>query len=137
VIAFEPSVFTKQKIEHLPMDIVIRVGKLLQDVHARKQYSLTCLATACGIFTNPKQETQTILLHWSPLKSFTTTPLDGSSCEDLLDTANGFLQEKFATALTQFHENAGNLVKKDFPPTCFQQLYKGKLHPLTPSSQNT
>jgi hypothetical protein len=34
-------------------------------------------------------------------------------------------------------ENAGNLVKKDFPPTCFQQLYKGKLHPLTPSSQNT
>ncbi|CAP86579.1 Pc20g12500 [Penicillium rubens Wisconsin 54-1255] len=125
VIAFEPSVFTKQKIEHLPMDIVIRVGKLLQDVHARKQYSLTCLATACGIFTNPKQETQTILLHWSPLKSFTTTPLDGSSCEDLLDTANGFLQEKFATALTQFHENAGNLVKKDFPPTCFQQLYKG------------
>jgi hypothetical protein len=29
------------------------------------------------------------------LKSFTTTPLDGSSFEDLLDTANGFLQEKY------------------------------------------
>jgi hypothetical protein len=136
VIAFEPSVFTKRKIEHLPMEIIIRVGKLLQDFYAQNQYSLTCLATVCGIFTNPKQETRTILLHWSPLRSF-TTPLDGSSFEALLDIAKGFLQEKFAAALTQFHENAGNLVKKDFPPTCFQQLYKGKLQPLTPSSQNT
>ncbi|KAJ6177949.1 hypothetical protein N7519_008410 [Penicillium mononematosum] len=125
VIAFEPSVFTKHKIEHLPMDIVIRVGNLLQGFYAQNQHSLTCLATVCGIFTNPKQETQTILLHWSPLRSFTTTSLDGSSSEDLLEIAKDFVQEKFAAALTQFHENAGHLVKKDFPPTCFQQLYKG------------
>ncbi|CAG8896595.1 unnamed protein product [Penicillium egyptiacum] len=125
VIAFEPSVFTKHKIEHLPMDIVIRVGKLLQDLYAQNQYSLTCLAMVCGIFTNPKQETQTILLHWSPLRSYATTSLDGSSFENLLDIAKDFIQEKFAAALTQFHENTGCLVKKDFPPTCFQQLYKG------------
>ncbi|KGO54138.1 DNA helicase, UvrD-like, C-terminal [Penicillium expansum] len=125
VISFEPSVFTKQKIEHLPMDIVIRVGKLLQDFYAQNQYSLTCLAMSCGIFTNPKQENQTILLHWSPLRTYTATPLDGSSSENLLDIAKDFIQDKFAAALTQFHENAYSLMKRDFPPTCFQQLYEG------------
>ncbi|OQD61522.1 hypothetical protein PENPOL_c016G10680 [Penicillium polonicum] len=125
VIAFEPSVFTKHKTEHLPMDIVIRVGKLLQDFYSRSQYSLSSLAMVCGIFTNPKQENQTILLHWSPLRTYTATPLDGSSFENLLDIAKDFIQDKFAAALTQFHENTYSLMKKDFPPTCFQQLYKG------------
>ncbi|KUM63621.1 hypothetical protein ACN42_g3458 [Penicillium freii] len=125
VIAFEPSVFTKHKTEHLPMDIVIRVGKLLQDFYSRSQYSLSSLAMVCGIFTNPKQENQTILLHWSPLRTYTATPLDGSSFENLLDIAKDFIQDKFSAAVTQFHENAYSLMKKDFPPTCFQQLYKG------------
>ncbi|EKV12225.1 TPR and ankyrin repeat-containing protein 1 [Penicillium digitatum PHI26] len=125
VIAFEPTVLTRQKIEHLPMDIVIRVGELLQEFYARNQYSLTCLAMSCGIFTNPKQENQTILLHWSPLRTYTATPIDGSSSENLLDIAKDFIQDKFAAVLTQFHENASSLVKKDFPPTCFHQLYKG------------
>lgn len=115
------------------MDIVIRVGKLLQDFYARGQYSLNSLAMACGIFTNPKQESQTILLHWSPLRTYTATPLDGSSFENLLDIAKDFIQDKFAAALTQFHENAYSLMKKDFPPTCFQQLYKGKLCPFKPT----
>lgn len=118
------------------MDIVIRVGKLLQDFYARSQYSLSSLAMACGIFTNPKQENQTILLHWSPLRTYTATSLDGSSFENLLQIAKGFIQEKFATALTQFHENAYSLMKQDFPPTCFQQLYKGKLCPFTPLFEN-
>ncbi|OQE34898.1 hypothetical protein PENCOP_c015G08976 [Penicillium coprophilum] len=125
VVAFEPSVFTKQKVEHLPMDIIIRVGKLLQDVHARNLYSFTCLAMTFGIFTNPKQENQTILLHWSPLRTITATAADEFSFENLLDMAKDFIQEKFAAALTQFHENACSLMKTDFPSTCFQQLYKG------------
>ncbi|KAJ5822742.1 Tetratricopeptide-like helical [Penicillium robsamsonii] len=125
VIAFEPLVFTKQKAEQLPMDIVIRVGKLLQDFYARNRYSLTCLAMICGIFTNPKQENQTILLHWSPLRTNTATALDESSFENLLDLAKDFIQEKFAAAITEFHENAYSLMKKEFPATCFQQLYKG------------
>ncbi|KAJ5504872.1 hypothetical protein N7463_007746 [Penicillium fimorum] len=125
VIAFEPSVFTKQKVEHLPMDIVIRVGKLLQDFYAQNRYSLTCLAMTCGIFTNPKQETQTILLHWSPLRTITPTSPDESSFDNLLEIAKDFIQEKFAAAITQFHEIAYSLVKTDFPATCFQQLYKG------------
>ncbi|KAJ5375537.1 DNA helicase UvrD-like C-terminal, partial [Penicillium concentricum] len=125
VIAFQPSVFTKQKVEHLPMDIVIRVGKLLQDFYSRNRYSLTCLAMTCGIFTNPKQENQTILLHWSPLRTHTATAPDESFFENLLDIAKDFIQEKFAAALTQFHENAYSLMKTEFPATCFQQLYKG------------
>lgn len=118
------------------MDIVIRVGKLLQDFYSQSQYSLSSLAMVCGIFTNPKQENQTILLHWSPLRTYTATPLDGSSLEHLLDIGKDFIQEKFAAALTQFHENAYSLMKKDFPPTCFQQLYKGKLCLFTPSFEN-
>ncbi|KAJ5783861.1 uncharacterized protein N7518_009538 [Penicillium psychrosexuale] len=125
VIAFEPSIFTKQKTEHLPMDIVIRVGKLLQDLHAQNQYSLKCLAMACGIFTNPKQESHTILLHWSPLRTYTPTPLDGSSFQNLIDIAKNFIQEKFTAALAQFHENALSLTKRDFLPTCVHHLYKG------------
>ncbi|OQE05043.1 hypothetical protein PENVUL_c027G05971 [Penicillium vulpinum] len=113
VIAFEPSVFTKHKVEHLPMDIVIRVGKLLQDFYARNHYALTCLAMTCGIFTNPKQENQTILLHWSPLKTYTETPLDESSFESLLDIAKDFIQERFAIALTQFHERFCSKLKSN------------------------
>ncbi|KAJ5437376.1 Tetratricopeptide-like helical [Penicillium cf. griseofulvum] len=112
VIAFEPAVFTKRKIEHLPMDIVIRVGKLLQDSYARNNYSLNCLAMTCGIFTNPKQENQTILLPWSPLRANTATALDESSFENLLDIAKDFIQEKFVAALTQFHENAYRFCSK-------------------------
>ncbi|KAI3103031.1 hypothetical protein CBS147333_7635 [Penicillium roqueforti] len=125
VIAFEPSIFTKQKTEHLPMEIVIRVGKLLQDLHAQNQYSIKCLAMACGIFTNPKQESHTILLHWSPLRTYTATPLDGSSFQNLIDIAKNFIQEKFTAALAQFHENALSLTKRDFLPTCVHHLYKG------------
>ncbi|KAJ5519217.1 DNA helicase UvrD-like C-terminal [Penicillium expansum] len=106
VISFEPSVFTKQKIEHLPMDIVIRVGKLLQDFYAQNQEpdNLASLVSVENLHSNA---------------------LDGSSSENLLDIAKDFIQDKFAAALTQFHENAYSLMKRDFPPTCFQQLYKG------------
>lgn len=113
------------------MEIVIRVGKLLQDLHAQNQYSIKCLAMACGIFTNPKQESHTILLHWSPLRTYTATPLDGSSFQNLIDIAKNFIQEKFTAALAQFHENALSLTKRDFLPTCVHHLYKGKLYPLT------
>jgi hypothetical protein len=130
VIVFEPAVFTKRKIEHLPMDIVIRVGKLLHDSYARNNYSLICLAMTCGIFTNPKQENQTILLPWSPLRTNTATAPDESSFENLLDMAKDFIQDKFSAALTHFHESAYSLMKTEFPPTCFQQLYKGKQYPL-------
>ncbi|KXG50377.1 Tetratricopeptide-like helical [Penicillium griseofulvum] len=130
VIVFEPGVFTKRKIEHLPMDIVIRVGKLLHDSYARNNYSLICLAMTCGIFTNPKQENKAILLPWSPLRTNTAKAPDESSFENLLDMAKDLIQEKFSAALTQFHESAYSLMKTEFPPTCFQQLYKGKQSPL-------
>ena len=113
------------------MDIMIRVGSLFQEFDARKQHSLYSLAMVCGIFTNPKQESQTILLHWSPLRTYTSTSLDGSSFENLLVIAKDFFEEKFTAAVTQFQENALSLMKMHYPITCFYQLNRGNLQSFT------
>ncbi|KAJ5778909.1 hypothetical protein N7457_006629 [Penicillium paradoxum] len=125
VISFEPSVFIKNQVEYLPMDIMIRAGRLFHEFDSGNQYSLNALAMTCGIFTNPKQESQTLLLHWSPLRSYTVTSLEGSSFESLLGIAKDFMQDKFAAALAQFHESAFSLMKDEYPMTCFYQLNRG------------
>lgn len=113
------------------MDIMIRVGSLFQEFDASNQHSLCSLAMVCGIFTNPKQESQTILLHWSPLKTYTSTSLDGSSFENLLVIARNFFEEKFTAAVTQFQEHAYSLMRMHYPITCFYQLNRGNLQPFT------
>jgi hypothetical protein len=127
VIAFESSAFGKQKVEHLPADIITKVGSLVQDFNVEQHYSLYSLALVCGIFTNPKQESQAMLLHWSPLIDYAERSLDGSSFEELLSVAKDFIKEKFTVAVTRFHDDAYNLMKAEYPVTCYHLLQRGKL----------
>ncbi|KAJ5545485.1 hypothetical protein N7535_006129 [Penicillium sp. DV-2018c] len=125
VIAFHATAFDKKKAAHLPVDFISRVGKLLQDFSVEHDHSLNSLALVCGIFINPKQERQAMLLRWSPLISYAEKSLDGSSFEDLLSVANDFMKKKLTFAVAQLHHNAKELMKKEYPATCYSLLQRG------------
>jgi hypothetical protein len=119
------SIFDRSKPELLPLEVVSRVGMILLGVDAKDPYYLHCLAFGCGIFTNPKQEGQAVVVPWSPLIEYASSPVDRLPLDELLSLAAAFIQEHFATAVTQLHESALNLLLKQFPRACIYQLSKG------------
>jgi hypothetical protein len=113
------------------MDMISRVGRLLQDFDANIKSSYNCLALVFGIFADPKQDTLSILLDWSPLRHMDSTthalPED-SSMQDMLNYAKTIVQDRFSTAFALFHDTAMASMKTDIPMPCLNQLWRGMLH---------
>jgi hypothetical protein len=110
------------------MDMISRVGRLLQDFDANIKSSYNCLALVFGIFADPKQDTLSILLDWSPLRHMDSTTHalpEGSSMQDMLNYAKTIVQDRFSAAFALFHDTAMARMKTEFPMPCLNQLWRG------------
>jgi len=107
------------------MDVVTRVGRILLGIDAKDPHCLHCLAFACGIFTDPKQEDQAVVVHWSPLIEYANSPIDRLPLDKLLSLAASFVKEHFVSAVTQLHESALSLSSREFPRACIYYLARG------------
>jgi hypothetical protein len=107
------------------MDVVGRVGRILLGVDAGDPYYLQSLAFSCGIFTNPKQPDQAVVVHWSPLIEYSDSPIYRLPLDKLLSLASSFIREHFTTAVAQLYEAAWELFKKEFHSPCMFYLSRG------------
>ncbi|OGE51205.1 hypothetical protein PENARI_c014G04055 [Penicillium arizonense] len=127
-VTFEKGIFHRANGLLLPMDMISRVGRLLQDFDANIKSSYNCLALVFGIFADPKQDTLSILLDWSPLRHMDSTthalPED-SSMQDMLNYAKTIVQDRFSAAFALFHDTAMARMKTDLPMPCLNQLWRG------------
>lgn len=118
------SIFARSRLELLPTKIIARVGNLLQHLDSKPIFSQR-LALACGIFINPKEENQAVVLHWSPLINYADCPIDRMPLENLSDLAKTFIKEHFTTAVARLHDCALAFFPVEFPRTCVFYLAKG------------
>lgn len=120
----QASIFARSRLELLPTKILARIGNLLQHLDSKPVY-FQRLALACGVFINPKEENQAVLLHWSPLINYADSPIDRMPLENLSDLAKTFIKEHFTTAVARLHDCALTFFPVEFPRTCFFYLAKG------------
>ncbi|KAJ5757424.1 uncharacterized protein N7511_006118 [Penicillium nucicola] len=100
-VTFEFTIFVRSNGSLLPMDMLSRVCKLMQEFEEQINAYPSCLALVFGIFADPKQDT------------------------DMLKYARRVTQDKFCAALSFFHETASVHMKIDHPVPCNNQVFKG------------
>lgn len=125
-VTFEEAIFKRADGLLLPMDMISRVCRLLQDFEVNVQSSLDCLALVFGLFPDPKQGTIPIVLTWSPFRQLDLTAnTPEGTMQDLLNHAISIVRDRFSVAFTRFHETAMVCMKKDFPVPCHNFLWRG------------
>lgn len=122
----EIKLLERNKLMHLPMEIINHAGRLIQTTASGEIKDSEGLMLVCGLWSSPKTPTQMTMLPWSPLKTDGVQIPEDMSPEALLSQARVWIQERFFHTVERFEDVAGSLFRELFPLRCNNFLYKGK-----------